>query len=221
MMNLMPCALLLASLLSLPLTGTNAPSSLSRSHLRMAVASMTFPLSDNAFAFVQETGDEITGANWQRHPKIKAVRAVYQTVKSGLSRKSLKVRTRRFDYCEPYEDGTRVIATDASGRVRYYEKQAGSDDSALKWEHYYDEAGRLRFVLITGGAANGSQLEHRIYFGEDGKRLHEEHKYTKGPGYTFPAVWPNEQLQLSDPAAAFAATSRCMETKSKKAKRKP
>ncbi|MBD0326633.1 MAG: hypothetical protein ICV68_09385, partial [Pyrinomonadaceae bacterium] len=117
---------------------------------------------------------EVTKANWQQHPKIKAVRSVVQTVKTGLSRKSFKVRTREFEYCEPYEDGLRTLAIDANGRVRYYEKQAGSDDSALKWEHYYDESGRLRFVFITGGAANGSTLEHRIYFDEMGKRIWEE-----------------------------------------------
>jgi hypothetical protein len=167
-----------------------------------------------------QTGGEINQANWQQHPKIKAVRAVFQTVKAGLAAKAFKVRTRRFEYCEPYEDTSRTLAVDTGGRVRYYEKQAGSDDSALKWEHYYDEAGRLRFVFITGGAANGSELEHRIYFDEDGKRIWEEHKYTKGPGYTFPEVWPDEQLQRSNVATAFNAKSPCSETGSKKAKGK-
>jgi hypothetical protein len=102
--------------------------------------------------------------------------------------------------------------------VRYYEKQGGSDDSALKLQHYYDEAGRLRFVLITGGAVNGSELEQRIYFDEQGKRIWEEHKYTKGPGYTFPEIWPAEQLQLHDAAAAFAAKSPCPEKRAKRRK---
>lgn len=165
-------------------------------------------------------GEEVTKANWQGHPKIKAVRAVVQTVKTGLSRKSFKARTREFEYCEPYEDALRTLAIDAGGRVRYYENQAGSEDSSLKWEHYYDEAGRLRFVFITGGATNGSTLEHRIYFSEDGKRIWEEQKYTKGPGYTFPAVWPDEQLQRTNVSAAFAAKSPCPEKKSKKVKGK-
>jgi hypothetical protein len=168
----------------------------------------------------QEASEEVTKANWQQHPKIKAVRAVVQTVKTGLSHKSFKVRTREFEYCEPYEDGLRTLAIDANGRVRYYEKQAGSDDSALKWEHYYDESGRLRFVFITGGAANGSALEHRIYFDELGTRLWEEQKYTKGPGYTFPEVWPEEQLQRNNVNAAFAAKSPCPEKRSKKVKGK-
>jgi hypothetical protein len=162
--------------------------------------------------------DEINKANWQQHPKIKAARAVVQTVKNGLSRKSFKVRTREFEYCEPYQDARRVIATDKSGRVRYYEKQAGSDDSALKWEHYYDELGRLRFVFITGGAANGSELEHRIYFDEGGARIWEEQKYTKGEGYTFPTIWPAEELHINNAASAFDAKSPCAEKRSSKSK---
>ncbi|MDX6696101.1 MAG: hypothetical protein QOF02_3704 [Blastocatellia bacterium] len=162
--------------------------------------------------------DDINKANWQQRPKIKAVRAVVQTVKNGMSRNSFKVRTREFEYCEPYADGRRAIATDKSGRVRYYEKQAGSDDSALKWEHYYDEQGRLRFVFITGGAANGAELEHRIYFDEGGKRIWEEQKYTKGEGYTFPTVWPDEQLHFNNVLAAFDAKSPCAEKRSPKSK---
>ena len=111
---------------------------------------------------------------------------------------------------------------DSKGVVRRYEKQGGSDDSALTWQHYYDKAARLRFVLITGGATNGAQLEHRIYFDESGKRIWEEHKYLKGPEYFFPEVWPEEQkpgqappIQKSDPATAFRAKSPCPEIKGK------
>jgi hypothetical protein len=163
----------------------------------------------------QEAGGEITKANWQQHPKIKQVRAIVQSVNAGMSRKSLMVRKRAFEYCEPYEDTARTIATDAKGRVRFYVNEGGSDDSSLKWEHYYDEMGRLRFVFITGGAVNGSQLEHRIYFDENGKRLWEDHTYKKGPGYTFPEVWPDEQLQIKNPAAKFSSRSRCKEVNRK------
>jgi hypothetical protein len=161
----------------------------------------------------QGTGDEITKANWQQHPKIKQIRTIVQAVKAGMSRKALTTKRRNFEYCEPYEDVGRVIATDSSGRVRFYLSDASSDDSALKMEHYYDEAGRLRFVFITGGAANGSQLEHRIYFDETGKRIWEEPIYKKGPGYTWPQVWPDEQLQINDPSARFSSKSPCPEVK--------
>jgi hypothetical protein len=212
--------LLAFSLALLSLSGV--PFSQSQSPVQPASQAPTARASIQAVTVLETGGqDEVTKANWQQHPKIKAVRTVVQTVKSGLAEKSFKVRTREFEYCEPYADGRRTLAIDPRGRVRYYEKQAGSDDSALKWEHYYDEAGRLRFVLITGGAANGSELEHRIYFDEEGKRIWEEQKYTKGPGYTFPEVWPEEQLQRKDVSAAFAAKSACPEKIQKPIKGSP
>jgi hypothetical protein len=198
-MKLTACALLLLSLLSF--ASRQTPATFAPHSHRQTDAS-----------------NEVTKANWQQHPKIRAVRAVVQVVKAKLGTKSFKVRTREFEYCEPYEDALRTLAVDAGGRVRYYERQAGSDDSALKWEHYYDEAGRLRFVFITGGAANGSRLEHRVYFDDNGKRIWEEHKYTTGPGYTFPEVWPDEELQRKDVMTAFNATSPCTEKRSKKVK---
>jgi hypothetical protein len=159
-------------------------------------------------------GGQVTRANWQKHPKIQAVRTVVASVNSELAKKTLKVSAREFEYCEPYEDTLRRKAVDSKGLVRRYETQAGSDDSSLTWQHFYDEAGRLRFVFITGGATNGAQLEHRIYFDEGGKRIWEEHKYVKGPEYTFPEVWPDDQLQKK-PAGAFTAKSPCPELKGK------
>jgi hypothetical protein len=46
----------------------------------------------------------------------------------------------------------------------------------------------------VAGAVNDSHLEHRIWFSPTGQRLWEEHKYVAGPGYTFPRVWPDEEL---------------------------
>ncbi|HEX8491281.1 MAG TPA: hypothetical protein VF658_00425 [Pyrinomonadaceae bacterium] len=183
----------------------------------LLVAVLGFSVSQT-MAQQTATGDEVTKENWQQHPKITAVRAIVETVKDGLSKKSFRTRTRKFEYCEPYEDSQRTLAIDGRGRVRYYEKQGGSEDSSLKLEHYYDESGRLRFVFITGGATNGSELEHRIYFDEGGKRIYEEQKYTKGEGYTFSTVWPAEQLNIKDVSTTFAAKSRCPEIKSKKVK---
>ena len=161
---------------------------------------------------------KITPANWQQHPKIKTVRIVVDMINAGLSKRAFKISERKFEYCEPYEDTQRKMAVDAQGIVRMYEKQAGSDDSSLTWKHYYDEVGRLRFVFISGGATNGTELEHRIYFDESGKRIWEDHQYVKGPGYTFPEVWPDDQLQRTKPARAFAARSSCPALKSKKRK---
>ncbi len=169
---------------------------------------------NETFARIQES-DRITQANWQRHPKTKAVRHLVQSVNAGIRKASFKTFKREFEYCEPYEDTLRKMAVDSRGVVRRYEKQAGSEDSSLIWEHYYDNLGRLRFVFISGGAVNGTHLEHRIYFDESGQRIWEGHKYVKGPEYSFPEVWPDEQLQKVDPAKAFAAASRCPETKAR------
>jgi len=174
-------------------------------------------VAGNAFA---QDSDPITAKNWQQHPKIQAVRGIVASVDAGLKKRAFKVSVRKFEYCgESYEDTLRKMAVDSKGIVRRYENQAGSEDSGLTWQHYYDEAGRLRFVFITGGAANGAQLEHRIYFDETGKRIWEEHKYVKGPGYYWPEVWPEEKndearpIQKKEPAKAFAATSPCPEVK--------
>jgi hypothetical protein len=170
---------------------------------------------NETFARTQES-QRITQSNWQQHPKVKAVRQLVQSINAGLRKAAFKTSKREFDYCEPYEDTLRKIVVDSRGVVRRYEKQAGSEDSSLTWAHYYDDVGRLRFVFISGGAVNGAHLEHRIYFDESGQRIWEGHKYEKGPEYSFPEVWPDAQLQKSDPAAAFAAASRCPKTKALK-----
>jgi len=151
---------LLAGLLGLSslLTSTALPVSHSLSHAR---ATYSDPLVEaNNLA---QGPDAITSANWRQHPKIKAVRSVVESVTAGLSKGLFKVSQREFEYCEPYEDTLRKIAFDAKETVLYYEKQGGSEDSSLTFNHYYDEAGRLRFVFIKGGATSGSKLEHRIY----------------------------------------------------------
>ena len=179
-------------------------------HSQARAICSVFLVEENALA--QEPG-AITAANWRQHPKIKAVRSVVESVNAGKAKGAFKNSVRKFEYCEPYEDTLRRMAVDSKGIVRWYQKEAGSEDSSLSWEHYYDEAGRLRFVFISGGAVNGAKLEHRIYFDESGKRIWEEHKYVKGPEYTFPEVWPDEQLQKSDAGKAVAAASPCTKQK--------
>jgi len=153
----------------------------------------------------------VDAANWKNDARIQAIRKMVDAVNAALTRRHYKISQRKFEFCEPYKDTLRRIAVDRNGIVRSYVTEAGSEDSALKWEYYYDESGRLRFVFISGGAVNESQLEHRIYFAEDGKRIWEEHKYVKGPGYTFPEIWPDEDLKKTKVARAFSATSACPE----------
>ena len=218
--------LVFASLLSfsfLVLSLLAAPASFCALSSRVALARAGIHAT-SALAYRSGLGStasqEITKANWQQHPKIKAVRAVVAAVDADLTKGLYKVSKRMCDYCEPSEDTLRAMASDSEGRVRRYEKEAGSEDSSLAWKHYYDAGGHLRFVFIMGGATNGSKLEHRIYFDEAGKRIWEDQKYVKGPGYTFPTVWPDEDLQLADPAKAFAAASPCPEIKSEGDRRK-
>jgi hypothetical protein len=180
-----------------------------RTNIRRVLSVVTLGLLSGAMCAVRAQEGAITSSNWRTHPSIKAVRDVVAGVDAGANQKLFKVSTAKFEYCEPYEDTLRRMTVDSHGIVRMYEKQAGSDDSSLTWKHYYDDHGQLRFVFITGGAVNGSKLEHRIYFDEGGRRIWEDHKYVKGPGYTFPEVWPEDQLQIKDAARAFAARSPC------------
>jgi hypothetical protein len=163
-----------------------------------------------------QEGGEITKANWQQHPKIRAIRAVVKSVKAGLRGRAFKVSKREFTYCEPsgdFQETLREMAVDSTGRVRWYRREESSADRGLTKEHYYDEDGHLRFVFIRGGAA---RLEHRIYFDESGKRVWEENQYRRATVETYPEVWPAEGLQMSDPAEAFAAASPCREVKTKR-----
>jgi len=71
-----------------------------------------------------------------------------------------------------------------------------------------DDKKVARIYTNSDGSANGSKLEHRIYFRPNGDRFWELQKYVKGPGYTFPNPWPQDQITL-DPVTAFAAKHSC------------
>lgn len=134
-------------------------------------------------------------------PVIAAIRSIYRAVEQDIAAGRTKREQRSVDDCGPLGE-QRTIHTDAAGKVRKYVVEGGSEDSMLVIRRYYDVLGRMRFVFITGGAVNGSLLEHRIYFDEGGTRIREDHRYTKGPGYTFPAVWPEEEL-TTDPRRSY------------------
>ena len=115
---------------------------------------------------------------------------------------ALHEKKKEFEYSIPYEPTLKAIYVDQENKVSKYIQEAGSDDSALKSNFYYDKSFKLRFVLITGGAVNGSELEHRIYFNENGERISESHEYINGPGYTFPNPWPESEIVL-DPIKEY------------------
>lgn len=143
---------------------------------------------------------------------LREARATYGEIQASLKSGSLTKRVREFEYCQPYEDGTRTLYSTRNGIPRLYERQAGSDDSSVTWMHYYDGTGKLRFVLIAAGAVNGTHLEHRIWFSEEGRRVKEQARLIAGPGYTFANPWPDEDI-AHDATRAFEAPNRCTEIK--------
>ncbi len=136
----------------------------------------------------------LTAATWNKDPRIVAVRAVVSEIETAIKAGNYRHDITEFGYEQPYRDMLRETYTDKYGRIRKIAREAGSDDSALTWNYYYDQTGRLRFVFITGGAVNETEIEHRLYFDESGARLYEFQKLIKGPGYTFPHIWPDEDL---------------------------
>jgi hypothetical protein len=158
------------------------------------------------------SAEPITEKNWSKHPEIVEIRALYQKIREAKDAGKLKKAERKFDYCKPYEDTLRVLYTGQNGGPRIYRFEGGSDDSAVQRELYYDEAGTLRFAFIVAGAHNGTKLEHRVYLSKAGKKIWEARRLLTGPGYTFPAEWPEDEL-VRDPVQAFQDKSPCPETK--------
>ncbi|MEW6732753.1 MAG: hypothetical protein AB1489_15610 [Acidobacteriota bacterium] len=164
-----------------------------------------------AFLAMAGYDSPITTKNWSPHPTIITIRRIYQAVEQDIRKGKLKKAEREVESCSPLGD-KRTIFFDSQGRIRKYVWDGGSEDSALMMRYYYDQLGRLRFIFITGGAVNGSQLEHRIYFDENRSRIWEEHKYTKGPGYTFPSIWPDSEI-VYQPKQAYEDNCTAVESK--------
>lgn len=152
----------------------------------------------------------ISAKNWLTHPEIKNIRVVYREVNGLLKGGSLQRGIRRFEYCSPNEDTLRERYTDANGLVRKYVLEGGSDDSAVTLEHTYDGQGRLRFVLVSARAMNGSSYLYRIYFNKQGERIWENRKLFSGPGYPFGKTWPDGAI-VRTPNQVFSADSPCRE----------
>ena len=140
-------------------------------------------------------------------------------VNDRWARKELKVSERNLTNCGDIFTQFRRLLTEADGTVRRYEVRYTAEDEGGNQESYYDESGRLRFVIIDASAGNGSKLRHRIYFDENGKRLWEDHHVT-GLGHHWPKTWPNSDLQLTNVRQAFSTTKGCEEAKPK-SKRSP
>ena len=145
----------------------------------------------------------------QKVSSIDEVRAIVKTINDGWATKRFRTLERSFADCGDTFTEFRRLTRDQNGVVRRYELSYTAEDEGRTDQYYYDESGRLRFVLISGSAGNGSRLRHRIFFDRYGKRLREQHNVTGGVGHYWPRTWPVKELLKNDAARDFANTSRC------------
>lgn len=68
------------------------------------------------------------------------------------------------------------------------------EDSSWDDNFYYDDAGRLRFVLMTSYTANGTREQHRAYFDDSGRLIYHGRRLLKGAGYFGPPVEDLKEL---------------------------
>jgi hypothetical protein len=155
-------------------------------------------------------GDQIgiDERNWMNHPEIASIRHMCEKIENQIKADRLSVKKNKFEYCAPHEDTKRIIYFNSRGAVYKYIKAGGSEDSARKASFYYDGEGKLKFAFITGGAVNGTRFERRIYFNDRGRRIWENHRIVKGPGYTYPGVWPESDTE-HDPGQGFNSAPKC------------
>jgi hypothetical protein len=150
------------------------------------------------------SAEPITAGNWEIHPAIREIRAIYLETKRAEAAGRLSKGQRTFEYCRAYEDGERTLYLSRTGAVRSYRVGRGSEDSAVQATSYYDGSGALRFVFATAAAVNGTVVEYRIYLSGAGKRMWEDRRDLKGPGYGFPAQLPDDWL-VEKPRQAYLA----------------
>lgn len=147
----------------------------------------------------------IAPSNWRNHPQIVEIRAVYRQVVNLGQTGWLHQRSKTFGYC-PALELERHLYTDARGVVRRYIVSGGGEDSSYTFDHIYDPQGHLRFVLVKGGAVNGSFLELRYYLKVNGAVLWADRRQG-GPGYTWISNPP--EYFARQPQRAFAAPDPC------------
>jgi hypothetical protein len=138
----------------------------------------------------------IISSNWMTHPDVVAIREVFTEIESRISDKEYDSVRAEQEYTQPYKDVLREAYFDSSGTLRKLTTSGGSGDSALTFHYYYDGEERLRFVFVLGGAVNGTAIEHRIYLNTESQKIWEIQTLIEGPGYSFPKIWPLDQLVL-------------------------
>ena len=148
-----------------------------------------FVIYNSLNLFAQEIDDK----NYYNHPDIVSIRKVYNKVESNLRLRVYDTLLVNNEYSEPYEDTRRKYYIDKNGVVRKFIRFGGSGDSAAERAYYYDSQGKLVFVFINAGAANGTSIEQRIYFKND-NRIFEKKTKKSGPGWGFPDIWHENDI---------------------------
>jgi hypothetical protein len=187
----------------------------------IAIAGMQIRVLANprpSLAATAKSDDEINDKNWQNNPSIIAIRKIVDSANIEVRKGAFKTEHR---ICEEGWFSRLRIARDAKGIVRWYQHYQEGEDSSWDDNYYYDEAGRLRFALMTSYAINGTREQHRAYFDETGRLIYHGRRLLKGTGYFGPQVADLKELVQMDPQKDFAeATQGCKEVKSS-AKHRP
>jgi hypothetical protein len=159
-----------------------------------------------------QSDDEINDKNWQSNPKIVAIRKIVNSANTEVRRGTFKTEHR---ICEEGWFSRLRIARDSKGTVRWYQHYQEGEDSSWDDNYYYDDAGRLRFALMTSYAINGTREQHRAYYDESGRLIYHGRRLLKGPGYFGPPVEDLKELVQMDPKKDFAEQAQgCKEVKS-------
>ena len=165
-----------------------------------------------------QSEDEINDKNWQSNPRIIEIRKLVNSVNAEVRKGAFKTEHR---ICEEGWFSRLRIARDSKQIVRWYQHYQEGEDSSWDDNYYYDDAGRLRFVLMTSYAINATREQHRAYFDESGRLIYHGRRLLKGPGYFGPPVEDLKALVQMDPQKDFAeATQGCKEVKAS-AKHRP
>ena len=186
--------------------------------IRTHIVAWFLLLTVGSVSATRQSDDEIKGKNWQNDPRIIAIRKIVDSNNAQVSNGAFKKEHR---ICEEGWFSRLRIARDSKGIVRWYQHYQEGEDSSWDDNYYYDDAGRLRFVLMTSYAINGTREQHRAYFDESGRLIYHGRRLLKGPGYFGPPVEDLKELAHMDPKKDFAESAqRCKEVKAS-AKRQP
>ncbi len=192
---------------SLLLLIMGAISAIAVPRMQPSVLARSFPSLDTT---AQSEG-EINDKNWQKHPKIIAIRRIVNSATAEVKSGAFKTEHR---ICEEGWFSRLRIARDSKGTVRWYQHYQEGEDSSWDDNFYYDDAGHLRFVLMTSYAANGTREQHRAYFDESGQLIYHGRRLLKGTGYFGPPVEDLKELAHMDPTKDFATEAQgCKEVK--------